>query len=621
MKKIFGYIVVMLMIVTFVACESINETTIETTDTIETTTASISTTEKKTLTPSTTLENTEDIRDIFIIEFDSMSGSIVQFMSVLEGSSIDLPVPTREGYSFLGWTMTNDIEASIVPEPFSPESSITLYAKWILNQYTITFDTNGGSSIESITQDYNSSITKPADPVKEGYIFLDWYMDSALTTPYVFDTMPSLDMTLYAHWEEEDWSDVELYLSNQIPSEISDDISLPESYNEYAISWVSNNEDVVSHLGVYQRPYQTISIILTATIQIEDRVLIKNYEIEVAGYKSLVAPLASSYIYREYDLVNDTFFDTLDVINCAFITANSAGTLTGTRVLANINTYIMPKAREKGNWVLFSIAPDSEWSSIASNTTRINTFADNIVNLINQYGFDGVDIDWETPTDDEAERFTLMMEVIYTKVKENNPNHLVTAAIAGGMWQPPRYDLENSHQYIDYINMMTYGMVSNNGYYQNALSQSKTYDDPTNSAGKTLTSCSIEESIDIYNSYGIPNGKIIVGVAFYGLKQTRSYNSSNQTWSNWIGAGSVSYTSITNNYLGNSNYEYHYDNEAGVPYIISKDGTVFISYDNPRSIADKSEYIIDNGLGGMMYWENGLDYTGALLLAIDSNLK
>ncbi len=50
------------------------------------------------------------------------------------------------------------------------------------------------------------------------------------------------------------------------------------------------------------------------------------------------------------------------------------------------------------------------------------------------------------------------------------------------------------------------------------------------------------------------------------------------------------------------------------------DGTVFISYDNPRSIAEKSAYIIENGLAGMMYWENGLDTTGALLLALEAGL-
>lgn len=487
----------------------------------------------------------------FVVSFDVGQGSDVNPIVVASGSSINLPVSVREGYSFLGWTHTNSGETEIIMEPYYPSSNITLYAKW--------------------------------------------------------DAM--------------DWSDIELYLSDLIPDALSDNISLPTTYLAYSISWVSSNPEIISDAGVYNRPYQAIAVSLSAIVQFGQQTVTKTYNIDVAGYKSLSAPLTSSYIYRDYDSVSDSFFKTLDIINCAFITANSAGTLSGTAVLSNINTYIMPRAREHGNWVIFSIAPDSDWSEIASSSTRINTFADNIVAMINAYGFDGVDIDWETPTPSEASSFTEMMHVIYTKVKANNPNHLVTAAIAGGMWQPPRYDLANSHQYLDYINMMTYGMVSNNGYYQNALSKSTTYANPTNFAGKTLTSCSIEESIEIYHTYGIPNSKIVVGVAFYGIKQTRSYDSASQTWSSWVKEGSVSYKYISNFYLNNSSYSYYYDTNAGVPYIIKTDGTVFISFDNPRSIAEKSAYIIENGLAGMMYWENGLDSTGTLLLAIEVGFR
>ena len=105
------------------------------------------------------------------------------------------------------------------------------------------------------------------------------------------------------------------------------------------------------------------------------------------------------------------------------------------------------------------------------------------------------------------------------------------------------------------------------------------------------------------------------------MKQTRAYDSETESWSNWISAGSVSFNYISNFYLDNSSYDYNYDTNAGVPYLIKTDGTVFISYDNPRSIAEKSEYIIENGLAGMMYWENGLDGTGTLLLAMDSSLN
>jgi len=563
----------------------------------------------------------EEETTTFVVSFNVALGSNVNPIDVESGSAINLPLSTREGYSFLGWTVTNDGETEIVMEPYYPNSNITLYAKWSINQYTVSFITNGGSVIDPITQDYNTNIFQPDNPTKNGYTFGGWYLDSEFTTVHSFLTMPPENINLYAKWDAVDWSEIELYLSNLLPNKLSDNISLPTTYLAYSISWESSNPEVLSNTGVYYRPYIATVVGLSAIIQLGQQTVTKTYNIDIVGYKSLSAPLTSSYIYRDYNSVNDSFFITLDIINCAFITADSNGTLSGTSVLNNINTYIMPKAREHGNWVIFSIAPDSDWSAIASSTTRINTFADNIVAMINTYGFDGVDIDWETPTPSEATRFTAMMEVIYTKVKANNPNHLVTAAIAGGMWQPPRYDLTNSHQYLDYINMMTYGMVSNNGYYQNALSRSTTYAKPNYLAGKTLTSCSIEESVEIYHSYGIPNSKIIVGVAFYGIKQTRTYNSVTESWSDWVKDGSVSYSYISSVYLNNTNYRYYYDVNAGVPYIIKTDGTVFISFDNPRSIAEKSEYIIENGLAGMMYWENGLDSTGTLLSAMEVGLK
>ena len=558
---------------------------------------------------------------IYSISFDANQGNEVSSIEVEEGDSVNLPVSVREGYTFIGWTLTNTDEADVVIDPFYPEFDTTLYAKWRINQYSISFNTDSDTTISPIQQDYDTNVVSPNDPVKDGYIFGGWYVDSELTTMYTFTTMPSEDITLYAKWNEIDWSDVEEYLSNYFPNEVSTDIELPTTYLEYNISWESSNSEAFNNEGIYSRPYQPTTVTMTATIQNEYGTLLKTYDLELATYKSLSAPLASSYVYRDYHTVDDTFFETLDIINCAFITADSNGSLFGTDTIVNITTYIMPEARENGNWVLFSVGPSSEWSDIAASTTKINRFADNIVDMINLFGFDGVDIDWETPTSSEATRFTEMMEVIYTKVKANNPNHLVTAAIAGGMWQPPRYDLENSHQYIDYINMMTYGMVSNNGYYQNALSRSTVFDNPANEVGKTLTSCSIEESVAIYNSYGIPNSKIIVGVAFYGIKQTRTYDSVTQTWSNWTKDTSLSYTYITNIILTNNDYTYYYDRNAGVPYILSNDGTVFISYDNPRSIADKSDYIIENGLAGMMYWEHGHDSTGALLLAMKAGLK
>jgi len=82
-----------------------------------------------------------------------------------------------------------------------PAESFTLYAKWTLDAYTITFETNGGSSVDSITEDFGESISAPTAPSRTGYTFDDWYEDETLTTPYAFDTMPDENLTLYAGWD------------------------------------------------------------------------------------------------------------------------------------------------------------------------------------------------------------------------------------------------------------------------------------------------------------------------------------------------------------------------------------------------------------------------------------
>ncbi|MFA7507592.1 MAG: glycosyl hydrolase family 18 protein, partial [Bacilli bacterium] len=344
------------------------------------------------------------------------------------------------------------------------------------------------------------------------------------------------------------------------------------------------------------------------------------FDVIADGYKELKTGIASSYIYRQYANVTDDYFEILDIINCAFIKASSSGTLSGTTYLNNVSRYIIPKAKQNGVWVVMSIAPESSWSTIAASPTLVNTFANNIVNMINQYGFDGVDIDWETPTSGESESFVALAKTINEKVKANNSNHLVTAAVGGGMWQPPRYNLRDSVNYLDFINMMTYGMVSNNGYYQNALYPSSSFANSENSVGKTLVSCSIEESVAIYSTFDIPYEKIIVGAAFYGMKQTRTYDSANTTWSGWVSAGSVYYHSIVSNYYTDSNYTEYFDDVANVPYILKNDGTEFISYDNPRSIKAKCSYILNKKLGGMMFWESGTDTTNTLLISMGEGL-
>ena len=102
------------------------------------------------------------------------------------GTKFDTPAdPTREGYTFAGWDMD-------IPETI-PAEDMRFTAKWIANQYTLTFDSDGGSDVAAITQDYGTKIETPAAPTKTGYTFAGW--DNEIP-----ETMPAESMSFKAQW-------------------------------------------------------------------------------------------------------------------------------------------------------------------------------------------------------------------------------------------------------------------------------------------------------------------------------------------------------------------------------------------------------------------------------------
>ena len=103
---------------------------------------------------------------------------------------------TRTGYTFKGWYDNENLTGSPVTAISNTETGNKEYwAKWEINQYTITFETAGGSTVASITQDYGTTITAPAAPTREGYTFIGW--DTEIPT-----TMPAENITLKAKWKD-----------------------------------------------------------------------------------------------------------------------------------------------------------------------------------------------------------------------------------------------------------------------------------------------------------------------------------------------------------------------------------------------------------------------------------
>ena len=124
----------------------------------------------------------------YTITFDTDGGSAIAPITQEYGTQITAPAdPTREGYTFIGWDKA--IPATM------PAEDLTVTAQWRINQYTITFDTGGGSAIAPITQEYGTQITAPADPTREGYTFIGW--DKAIPA-----TMPAESITITAQWKD-----------------------------------------------------------------------------------------------------------------------------------------------------------------------------------------------------------------------------------------------------------------------------------------------------------------------------------------------------------------------------------------------------------------------------------
>jgi chitinase len=247
---------------------------------------------------------------------------------------------------------------------------------------------------------------------------------------------------------------------------------------------------------------------------------------------------------------------------------------------------------------------------------------DSILDLINQYHFDGVDLDWEYPTSsvggitsspDDKENFTFFLSELRKAMDEVNPELILTIAVGAGGKIPNYIEVEKLSSIIDYLHIMTYDMMN--------LEKNFT-DHHTNLYG-SVYKCDISANlvVNTYHQLGMPIEKIVIGAAFYG-----HYATTAPSETNGIGlpcltplTQAMSYTEIKTKYLNNPNFKHYFDEEAKASWLF--DGTTFISYDDETSIFFKCLYIKSRNLAGIMFWQLTGDKTGTLLDTIYTNLK
>ena len=140
------------------------------------------------------------------VTFDTAGGKPIDKLNVVDGEKIDkVPTPEKGGYKFIGWYYNEkefDFEQTIT-------KNITLVAKWQkeetpqqttqVKKYTVKFDTDGGSKVDSKSVENNKTVSKPSDPTRDGYVFIGWYYNEK---EFDFKTKITKNITLVAKWKK-----------------------------------------------------------------------------------------------------------------------------------------------------------------------------------------------------------------------------------------------------------------------------------------------------------------------------------------------------------------------------------------------------------------------------------
>lgn len=138
----------------------------------------------------------------YTVSFNVDGGISVPSIEKEEGSKLGiLPTTSKSDYIFKGW-FSDTNKTSEVTKDTLVNSNMTLYAKWEIVKFTLTFNTNEGGNIDSVTKDKGTLINKPTDPIKEGYKFVNWTSDSNGKNVVTWPLTLNSDITIYAQWNE-----------------------------------------------------------------------------------------------------------------------------------------------------------------------------------------------------------------------------------------------------------------------------------------------------------------------------------------------------------------------------------------------------------------------------------
>jgi chitinase len=272
------------------------------------------------------------------------------------------------------------------------------------------------------------------------------------------------------------------------------------------------------------------------------------------------------------------------------------------------------------------------WSKHFSDAVLTDTsrkkFAKSAVDIVAKYKLDGVDIDWEYPgmigdsnvyRPEDKEHYTLLFKDLRTCLDSLNKitrsKYFISLAAGASGEYLEHSDMANVQKYVDFINLMTYDFTD--GTDTVAIHHTNLYASPGEPKQR-----SADISVQEFEAAGVPAGKLVMGIAFYGHAMEMRSTDNNGLARKAVKPVRVGGFSYINDSLVNKRgYVRYWDTAAHAPYLFNAERKIFITYDDEESVKDKCQYTMQHKLAGVMFWEYFADKKEYLLKTIRATLK
>lgn len=271
-----------------------------------------------------------------------------------------------------------------------------------------------------------------------------------------------------------------------------------------------------------------------------------------------------------------------------------------------------------------------KFSDMALTDESRQRFIDSALDFVRRHQLDGIDIDWEYPglpgndnihRPEDGTNFTLLLRDLRAQLnrleQELDRPLLLTIATGGFPDFVTKSDIGNWQQYLDFINIMAYD-------YNFPTDGNRTgHNAPLFAPEGDLMSG--DQAVRDHIAAGVPVEKLVLGVPFYGRHwvnvEAGSAGLGETGYTGDFPYGNTGYQHIAAHLVDQQGFERHWDAVAQVPWLWHAEQNIFVSYDDPESMAIKADYVRAQGLRGIMFWRYETDHNNDLLEAIYRNLK